>query len=189
MLAEEKIDGYRNSFENTLGYAKVTVNGDKAYMEVIKVADVSDTGVTHVYPPNTIFERVNLAPEQPSSKASLTATATLTVPMVGIDLDRDSIDYGDVAPGTSSAVETVVVTNVGNIDCNVSLEVNGADSIAKDFYEQSLYVDDSPYNVDSVVANVPFESSVSVNTQLQVPSSWAEAGVQEATLVFWAEAA
>jgi predicted phosphodiesterase len=189
ILAEEKIDGYRNSFENTLGYAKVTVNGDKAYMDVIKVADVSDTGVTHIYPPNTIFERVNLAPEQPSSKASLTATATLTVPMVGIDLDRDSIDYGDVAPGTSSAVETVVVTNVGNIDCNVSLEVNGADSIAKDFYEQSLYVDDSPYNVDSVVANVPFESSVSVNTQLQVPSSWAEAGVQEATLVFWAEAA
>jgi predicted phosphodiesterase len=188
MLAEEKIEGYRNSFENTLGYAKVTVNGDRAFMEIIKVADVSGTEVTYLFPQNTVFEKVNLAPEELESSTSLTATATLTLPMVGIDLDRESIDYGDVAPGTSSEVEPVVITNVGMVDCNVTLEVVGADDVAQDFYEQSLYVDDSPYDVDAVIASVPFEGSVGVDTQLRVPLSWAEAGAQEATFTFWAEA-
>ena len=187
MLSEDKIDGYRNSFENTLGYAKVTVNGNKAYMEVIKVAEFNGSEVTQLYPPNTIFERVNLAPEKLSSNTSLMATATLNIPMVGIDLDRDSINYGDVTSGTSSAVEPVVITNVGNIDCNVSLEVAGADGVAQDFYEQSLYIDDSLYDVDAVIASVPSEGSVGVNTKLQVPLSWTEAGVKEATFVFWAE--
>jgi hypothetical protein len=188
MLAEEKIDGYRNSFENTLGYARVTVNGDKAFMEIIKVADVSGSEVTYVYPPNTVFERINLAPEQLLSNSSLTATANLIMPMVGIELDRDSIDYGDVAPGKSSAVERVVVTNVGTVGCDVSLEVVGADGIAQGFYEQSLYIDDSPYDVDAVVANIPFEGSKGIDTQLRVPLSWGELGVQGATFVFWAEA-
>jgi hypothetical protein len=188
MLAEEKIEGYRNSFENTLGYARVTVNGNKTFMEMIKVADVSGSEVTYVYPPNTVFERVYLAPEQLSSNASLTATTNLIMPMVGIDLDRGSIDYGDVAPGKSSAVERVVVTNVGTVDCDVSLEVVGADGIAQGFYEQSLYVDGNPYAVDAVVASIPFEKSKGIDTQLRVPLSWGELGVQGATFVFWAEA-
>jgi len=187
MLAEEKIDGYRNSFENTLGYARVTVNGNKAFMEIIKVADISSGGVTYVYPPNTIFERVNLALEQFSSNTSLTATANLMMPMVGIDLDRASIDYGDVAPGESSAVEAVNITNVGTVDCDVSLEVVGADAVAQSFYEQSLYVDGGLYDIAAVLASIPVEGSENVDTQLQVPLSWTETGVQEATFVFWAE--
>jgi hypothetical protein len=189
MLAEEKVDGYRNSFENTLGYARVTVNGDKAFMDVIKVADIANNEVTYVYPPNTVFERVNLAQESLSSISSLAATANLMMSMVGIDLDRDSIDYGDVAPGTISAVETVGITNVGTVDCVVSLEVVGADATAQDFYEQSLYIDDSLYNIDAVIASVPFAGSMGVDTHLRVPESWGEIGVQEAVFVFWAEAA
>jgi hypothetical protein len=188
MLAEEKIEGYRNSFENTLGYARVTVNGNKAFMEIIKVADVSGSEVTYVYPPNTVFEKVYLTSEQLSANASLTATTNLIMPMVGVELERDSIDYGDVVPGESSAVETVVVTNVGTVDCDVTLEVVGADDIAQDFYGQSLYIDDDLYNVDAVVASVPFAGSMGVDTQLRVPLSWTELGVQRATFVFWAEA-
>jgi predicted phosphodiesterase len=188
-LAEEKIDGYRNSFGNTLGYARVTVNGGEASMDVIKVAEIHENEVSQIYPPNTIFETVNLAQEQLSSSASLTATTTLNMQMVGIDLDRDSIDYGDVAPGASSEVETVLVTNVGTVDCDVSLEVVGADVTAQDFYEQSLYVDGGLYDVDAVVASILVDGSEDVDTQLQVPLSWGEVGVQEATFVFWAEAA
>jgi hypothetical protein len=188
VLAEEKIEGYRNSFENTLGYARVTVNGDKAFMEIIKVAEIHEGEVTYVYPPNTVFEKVNLAPEALWSKASLAATANLAMPMVGVTLDRESIDYGDVAAGESSAVETVRVTNVGTLDCDVSLEVNGADATAQDFYEQSLYVDGGLYNADTVIASIMVEGAEDVETQLQVPLSWGEPGVQEATFVFWAEA-
>lgn len=61
-LAEEKIPGYQNSFEHTLGYAKITIDDDNATIEVVQVADVSEDNreVTQIYPPNTIFERVVL---------------------------------------------------------------------------------------------------------------------------------
>ena len=158
-------------------------------MEIIKVADIAGNEVIYVYPPNTVFEKVILTPEQFSSNTSLTATATLTMQMVGIDLDRDSIDYGDVAPGDSSAVETVVVTNVGTVDCDVTLEVVGADGVAQSFYEQSLYVDGGLYSIDATIASIMVDGSEDVGTQLQVPLSWSEPGAQDATFVFWAEAA
>jgi hypothetical protein len=109
--------------------------------------------------------------------------------MIGIDLDRDSVDYGDVAPGASSAVEPVLVTNVGTVDCDVFLEVSGADVAAQNFYEASLYVNGGLYNSDAVVASIPVEESVGVDTQLQIPLSWSAPSVQEAVFVFWAEAA
>ncbi|MEA1943869.1 MAG: metallophosphoesterase [Euryarchaeota archaeon] len=61
-LAEEKISGYQNSFEHTLGYARITMDGDTATVDVIKVADIStvDGNVT-LYLPNTIFETVVLS--------------------------------------------------------------------------------------------------------------------------------
>ncbi|NMX22284.1 hypothetical protein C5S30_07710, partial [ANME-1 cluster archaeon GoMg4] len=61
-LAEEKTPGYQNSFEHALGYARITIEGNKATMEVIKVADVSEDNknVTYIYPPDTIFETVVL---------------------------------------------------------------------------------------------------------------------------------
>jgi hypothetical protein len=188
MLAEEKIDGYRNSFENTLGYAKVTVDGDKAFMEIIKVADISGSEVTLLYPPNTIFERVDLSLEQLRSSASLMATTNLIMSMVGIELDRDSIDYCDIATGESSEVEVVGITNIGTVDVDVKLEVDAADSTAQSFYEQSLYVDDNPYNIDTVIASIEAGLSKDVSTQLHVPSSWVELGAQDATFIFWAEA-
>jgi 3',5'-cyclic AMP phosphodiesterase CpdA len=188
MLAEEKIDGYRNSFENTLGYARVTVDGDEAFMEIIKVADVSGSEVTYIYPPNTVFERVDLSPEKPSSNAFLPVTTNLIMPSIGIELNRDSIDYGNVAPGESSGVETVGITNIGTVGVDVSLEVQGADATAQSFYEQSLYIDGAKYNITTVIASIPVEGSENVGTQLQVPLSWAEPGVQDATFIFWAEA-
>jgi hypothetical protein len=123
------------------------------------------------------------------ASASLDATANVVIEMVGIDLDRDSIDYGNVMPGTSSAVETVLVTNIGTLDCDVTLEVNGADDVAQSFYEQSLYIDGALYNIDATIANIPVAGSEDVDTQLQVPLSWAEGtGAQDATFIFWASA-
>jgi hypothetical protein len=86
MLAEEKIDGYRNSLENTLGYARVTVDGNTAFMEIIKVADVSGNETTYIYPPNTVFERVDLSPEPLFSKTSLKVTANIRR-SIGVELN------------------------------------------------------------------------------------------------------
>jgi len=187
-LAEEKIDGYRNSLENTLGYARVTVSGSEAFMEIIKVAEVSGDEITLIYPPDTVFERVSLKPELPPANASLTATANLIMPVVGIDVDPGSIDYGDIAPGESSAVEVVSITNTGNVDCDVTLEVDGADATAQEFYELSLYIDGSLYDIATVIASIDAGDSQDVDSQLQVPLSWDVPGEQEATFIFWAEA-
>jgi len=58
-LAEQKPAGYRNSTENTLAYARVTVSAkpDPTLVEVIKVAEIRD-GRIIMSPPGTIIERV-----------------------------------------------------------------------------------------------------------------------------------
>jgi DMSO/TMAO reductase YedYZ molybdopterin-dependent catalytic subunit len=123
------------------------------------------------------------------ASASLNATANVVIEMVGIDLDRDSIDYGDVVPGDSSAVEAVGIDNIGTLNCDVTLEINGANIVAQSFYEQSLYIDGGLYNADAVIASIPVAGSESVDTQVQVPLSWAEGtGAQDATFIFWATA-
>lgn len=120
---------------------------------------------------------------------SLNATANVVIETIGIELDRDDVDYGSVMPGTSSAIETVGITNIGTVDCDVTLEVVGADGVAQSFYEQSLYIDGSIYDIDAVIASILSAASEDVDTQLQVPLSWAEGtGAQDATFIFWATA-
>jgi hypothetical protein len=123
-----------------------------------------------------------------AASASLNATANVSIETVGIELDRDSVDYGNVMPAESSAVETVGITNIGTLNCDVTLEVVGADATAQSFYAQSLYIDGSLYNIDATIASIPFAGSENVDTQLQVPLSWAEMGAQDATFIFWATA-
>lgn len=49
--------------------------------------------------------------------------------------NRDSVDYCDIAPGESSAIETIGIANAGTVDVDVSLEVEGVDATAQSFYE------------------------------------------------------
>ena len=123
------------------------------------------------------------------ANASLSATATVSILTVGISLDMDSIDYGEVMPGDSSAIETVGITNIGTVEVDTTLEVDGADGTAQSFYELSLYVDGVLYDLATVIAQIPTSQSEDVDTQLQVPETWNEgAGIQQATFIFWAEA-
>ncbi|MDD5511051.1 MAG: hypothetical protein PHI12_09610 [Dehalococcoidales bacterium] len=120
---------------------------------------------------------------------SLTATAYVYLNSIGISLNRDAIDFGEIRPGESSDIETVVITNTGNIDVYVTLEVLGDDDTAQSFYEQSLYIDDTIYDIENIIVSILVEDSEDVDTQLKVPSTWNEAGgEQEATFIFWAEA-
>jgi len=95
-LAEDKIPGYRNSFEHALGYAKITIDGEQATMDVIKVADISEDNkeVTHVYPPNTVFEHVVL---DQSNNTGATATnfiyLIVALAIVALILIGGSIEY------------------------------------------------------------------------------------------------
>jgi hypothetical protein len=120
---------------------------------------------------------------------SLTATANVLLNSLGISLNRDSVDFGDIRPGEHSDIESVIITNTGNIDIYVTLEVQGEDEIAESFYEQSLYIDDSLYDIDAIIASILGSDYEEIDMQLKVPSTWDEGGgEQEATFIFWAEA-
>jgi PKD repeat protein len=68
-LSTEKYDGYQNSLQNSLAYAKVSVDpsAGTSTVQVIRVADVSldNAQVTTVYPQDTVFETVVLTQAQP----------------------------------------------------------------------------------------------------------------------------
>ena len=107
--------------------------------------------------------------------------------MVGISLNRSVIDYGNVAAGHNSNNESVKITNIGSSGMTVTLEVNSESETAKNFYEQSLYVDNVQYDPAIIIAHIPESNSKDVVTQLRIPSDCIEAGRQDATFVFWAE--
>ena len=192
-LAEEKIPGYQNSFEHTLGYAKITIESNTVTMDIIKVADVSEDNkdVTYIYPHNMVFETVVLGEASPSPhlspSSSLTTHTNVKIPMVGISLNRSVINYGNVVAGHNSNNESVKITNIGSSGMTVTLEVNSESETAQNFYEQSLYVDNVQYNPAIIIAHIPESNSKDVVTQLRIPSGCIEAGSQGATFVFWAE--
>jgi hypothetical protein len=123
------------------------------------------------------------------ANGTLTAIANVAIGMVGIELNRSSVDYGDVMPGENSTVQAVGVTNIGTLKCNVTVEVKGANGIAQSFYEQSLHIDGTLYNINAIIASIQVSQTQNVNTQLKVPSSWSEPGSQQAVFIFWATAA
>jgi hypothetical protein len=122
------------------------------------------------------------------ASSSLDATANVGLPTVGIQLDRDNIDYGNIMAGQNSPVETVGITNIGTLACDVTLQVNGVDATAQSFYDQSLYINSNLYNINSIITSIPYTESRNVGTQLKVPSSWTELGNQNAIFILWAEA-
>jgi hypothetical protein len=121
-------------------------------------------------------------------RAHLDVSATVVLPEIGISLNRSEIDYGEVQPGESSSVIDVGISNTGSSDFSVTLELQGSDEVAQEFYERSLYIDDAAYASDATIATVERDQSKNVDTQLKVPPDWHDEGRQDAVLVFWAEA-
>ena len=141
---------------------------------------VKNVSEIEIFPSDVVEERAS---------DTLAVKANVILSSLGISLDTDSIDFGDIRPGESSATETVEVTNTGSVDFYVSIEVQGQDETAQNFYEQSLYIDSALYDINTIIASILNGDSEDVEIQLQVPQTWNEAGgEQEATLVFWAEA-
>ena len=107
--------------------------------------------------------------------------------MIGISLDKDSIDFGNVIPCGNSTPVPVGIYNISSpgFGVNVTAQVQG-NATAQDFYGQSLYIDSAQYNPASIIANINSGSSQSVVTQLRVPCTWNTNGNQTATIIFWA---
>ena len=194
-------DGYDIKIIASDGYSRTFASADIALNDNYTVADVLNGDplpsdqypLKHVGANVTGGNRVGMIVEielvglpAGDSSSSLTVTANVVPPMIGIALDRDEIDYGNIGPGESSAVETVKVINIGSVVVDVTVEALGSDVEAQDFYEQSLYIDALLYDPTTVIATILTETDQDVDTQLNVPITWNNHGSQEATLIFWA---
>lgn len=81
LLSPEKPEGYQNSLENCLAYAKVTVNSSStATVQIVRVADISGGEVTTVYPPGTIYDTFTMTlPEPPQHEWDLNGDHTCNI--------------------------------------------------------------------------------------------------------------
>ena len=178
-----------NSYTGYLGNYYYDYAGSDADGDGIGDTPYSFDTYSDDYPLMETYENYTVEDEPSGNSASLVATTNIVIGIVGIDLDRESINYGNIVPGEDSNVETIGINNTGTLDVNVTLEVQGTDATSQSFYEQSLYIEGDLYNISDIIGSIPVEDSININTQLHVPSSWAEPGVQEAQFIFWAEAA
>jgi len=119
--------------------------------------------------------------------ATLNVAANVVPAMIGISLDKASIDFGNVTPCGNSTPVPVGIYNISSpgFGVNVTAQVQG-NATAQDFYGQSLYINGAQYNPATIIANISSGSSQSVTTQLRVPCSWNTNGNQAATIIFWA---
>jgi predicted phosphodiesterase len=71
-LAEKKAPGFENGLNRTLAYLRVRVDGEKVAVTVVPVATVSDDNreVVALYPRNSTFETVEIAPEAEGENAA-----------------------------------------------------------------------------------------------------------------------
>jgi hypothetical protein len=137
-----------------------------------------------------IFSSATTDDEDPPERerAELDVSATVVLPEMGISLSRSAVDYGEVEPGGHSPVVEVGIANTGTRGVSVTLEVQGSDMTAQEFYERSLYVDGAAYASSTAIATLGRAQYRSVDTQLIVPRGWDEEGRQDAVFIFWAEA-
>ncbi|MDD5511050.1 MAG: PKD domain-containing protein [Dehalococcoidales bacterium] len=114
VLGEARYDGYQNSLEHSLAYARVTVDPDDdiATVQIIRVADIApdNSQVTTLYPPGTVFETFVLA-HPPAVDAGPDASvlsgevfslsAGFNDPGVNDSPWIYTIDWGDGSPSTT----------------------------------------------------------------------------------------
>lgn len=183
------------------GFTKSFSSAVVAHNDSMIVADVlnGSTLTSDVYPlklvgPNlssgqkvkkiATIQLIGLPPGD--TNTSVDVSANVSLPQIGITLNRSSIDYGNVSPGSNSSVKTINIYNIGSVNVSVTIQAVGNDSTAQDFFNLSLYIDNLLYNPSRIISTIPIGGSDITDTQLRVPITWIHPGVQRGTLIFWA---
>ncbi|MDG6257090.1 MAG: PKD domain-containing protein [Methanomicrobiaceae archaeon] len=140
-IAEEKIEGYQNSLENTLGYAKVTIDpqAGTATVEIKPVAEIATdgSGVAYIYPEGSVYETFVL--ELP------------TGPRIWYVDDDGGADFATIqaAVDAAKAGDMVVVKDghyIENVDISKRITLESEHGAASTIIETA-----NPMSVDSVI--------------------------------------
>ena len=120
-------------------------------------------------------------PVSVSSDVSLGATI---LPAISIEVTPDTLNFGTLAPGQTGSEHILSISNTGGRNVMITAEVSDT---ADDLYVYGLMLDSgiwSAYSTEIIKGTVVGASAV-----LDVPDDYANVGMQEGTLILWAETA
>jgi parallel beta-helix repeat protein len=120
-------------------------------------------------------------PVSVSSDVSLGATI---LPAISIEVTPDTLNFGTLAPGQTSSEHILDISNTGGRNVMITAEVSG---MGNDLYVYGLMLDSSiwsAYSTEIIKGTV-----VDVSAVLDVPDDYTNVGIQEGTLILWAETA
>jgi len=118
-----------------------------------------------------------------SSDSSQGESSPTVSPVISASIEPGNIDFGDLAPGETSAEFEITIANTGDRDMLVTADLAGN---ARDFYAATLRLNSWPWDVFRVV--VPKKSSRVIRASLLVPQSYDGQIMEGGVLVFWSTA-
>jgi hypothetical protein len=153
-LAVDKTAGYQNSMEHTLAYSLVTVEGENATAEIVKVADISEDNldVINLYPERAVFESIELGKPPPVTDSTVLDSFSVGPPLVELEIPAcgsveipvyiNSTINGEVAVSTENLPFEVVPDRIEISDTDdyrpLDLELRGSEGISNETYSGKL---------------------------------------------------
>ncbi|WNY28037.1 hypothetical protein MmiEs2_02170 [Methanimicrococcus stummii] len=120
---------------------------------------------------------------QPGKTGNPISMTTNILPSLSVSFSIDSLDFGDLAAGQTSAPKDLEITNSGGCDVKVTAEVTES---SDDLYKRGIWIDNEFWpDFEKVVENGETEISEVV---LKVPADYSGTGNVDGTLIFWVEA-
>ncbi|MDR0767421.1 MAG: right-handed parallel beta-helix repeat-containing protein, partial [Methanosarcinales archaeon] len=131
--------------------------------------------------PDEPEEPVTPKPQPDKSGNSISMTTNI-LPSISVTFSIDSLDFGDLAAGQTSAPKEMVITNSGGGDVKITAEVT---STSDDLYKRGLWIDNLFWqDFEKVVVQGETEISEVV---LKVPVDYSSTGNIGGTLIMWVE--
>lgn len=163
----------------------ITVNGKTPILDLsfVAIGSPGDTTILKldnlqlsyedymVYPPDVIID----------------GFVSIYTEIISISVEPSDIDFDSIVQGQSSESQTITITSTSNVDVYVTASITG--ETTPDFYDDNLELEFeyktyavSGFEMNILVNEPPKVVGVILSVPLNAPT-----GLQEGTLVFWAE--
>ena len=121
--------------------------------------------------------------ENNSKTGSSVSLTTNILQSFSVSFSVDSLDFGDLAAGQTSAPKEMRITNSGGCDVIVTAEVTDS---SDDLYKRGLWIDDD-FRPD-YEKTVQKDRTATSEIVLKVPSNYVSTGNINGTMILWVEA-
>ena len=118
----------------------------------------------------------------PKSGTSVSLTTNI-LQSVSVSFSVDSLNFGDLAAGQTSAPKEMKITNSGGSDVIVTTEVTNS---SDDLYKKGIWIDNTFW--PDYEKTVPKNQTVTSEIVLKVPSDYVSTGNVNGTMILWVEA-